>query len=129
MQPRAAGGALPPSPATIAVLRALAPILLAPSILAIAHWDRLLGGLLYAASPRLPWSQLLRRTFGQDVEQCPKCHGRLRLIQSITEPAVATAILDRLGISHETPLVARARDPTDDEARDDDALRAGHTSN
>jgi hypothetical protein len=56
----------------------------------------------------------------KDVEECPKCHGRLRLIQSITEPALATAILDRLGISYETPLVARARDPTDDEARDDD---------
>ena len=98
----------------------LAPILLAPSIVAIAHWNRLKGGLLYAASPRLPWSQLLRRTFATDVEQCPKCHGRLRLIQNITEPAVATAILDRLGIPHETPTAARARDPTDDDARNDD---------
>ena len=76
-----------------------------------------MGGLLYAASPRLPWSQLLRRTFATDVEQCPRCHGRLRLIQNITEPAVAHAILERLG----TPIVAptAARDPTDDDVRDD----------
>ena len=44
-----------------------------PSIVAIAHWNRLMGVLLYAASRRLPWSQLLRRTFAKDIEQCPKC--------------------------------------------------------
>ena len=55
------------------------------------------------------------------MEQCPTCHGRLRLIASITEPTATTAILDRLGLSHETPPLARARDPTDDEARDDDS--------
>jgi hypothetical protein len=119
-QPPADGGTAPPSIATITVRGPLAPILLAPSIVAIAHWNRLMGGLLHAAPPRLPWSQLLRRTFAKDIEQCPKCHGRLRLIQSITEPAVATAILDRLGILHETPTAARARDPTDDDARNDD---------
>ena len=59
-----------------------------------------------------------QRRFGT-LAECPKCHGRLRLIQSITEPTAATAILDRLGLSHETLLVARARDPTDDEARGD----------
>ena len=58
-----------------------------PSILAVAHWDRLMGGLLYAASARLPWAQLLRRTFSVDVEECPRCHGRLRLMENITEPA------------------------------------------
>jgi len=85
----------PPSrAATTAVLGALAPILLSPSILAV-DWDRLLGGLLYAASPRLPWSQLLLRTFAEDVEQCPTCHGRLRLIASTTEPTATIAILDR----------------------------------
>jgi len=99
----------------------LAPILLAPSIVAIAHWNRLMGGLLYAASPRLPWSQLLRRTFAKDVEQCPKCHGRLRLIQSIAEPGVPTpSSTGWASCPHETPTAARARDPTDDDARNDD---------
>ena len=112
------GAAQPPS--TRFVLGALAPIFLAPSILAVAHWNRLMGGLLYAVSPRLPWSQLLRRTFATDVEQCLKCHGRLRLVQSITEPAVAHAILERLGMPIDVPTAARARDPTDDDdVRDD----------
>jgi hypothetical protein len=114
--PPAAGRSLSTS---VAALAALAPILLAPSILAVAHWDRLMAGLLYAVSPRLPWSQLLRRTFATDVEQCPKCLGRLRVIQTITEPAVAHAILDRLGMPSDAPIAARARDPTDDEMRDD----------
>jgi hypothetical protein len=71
-----------------------------------------MGGLLYTSSTRLPWSQLLRRTFSIDVEQCPECHGRLRLIQTVTEPAVAHAILERLGMPTEQPVTARARDPT-----------------
>ena len=71
---------------------------LAPHVLSIAHWDRILA---------------------TDIEQCPKCHGRLRVIQSITEPAVAHAILDRLGVPTEVPTAERARDPTDDEARAD----------
>ena len=120
-QPPAAGGTAPPSIATIAVRGPLGPILLAPSIVAIAHWNRLMGGLLYAASPRLPWSQLLRRTFAKDVEQCPKCHGRLRLIQSIAEPGVPTpSSTGWASCPHETPTAARARDPTDDDARNDD---------
>jgi hypothetical protein len=99
-----------------------APILLAPNILAVAHWNRIMGGLLYAASPYLPWAQLLRRSFDVDIEQCAKCGGRIRLIQSVTEPTVARAILERLGFPTEAPIAARARDPTDgDEVYDDGA--------
>jgi len=43
-----------------------------------------------------------------------------RSIVSIAEPTATIAILDRLGLSHETPPLARARDPTDDDARDED---------
>jgi hypothetical protein len=105
-------------------LGALAPILLTPSILAVAHWDRLMGGLLYAASPYLPWAPLLRRTFAVDVMACPNCHSRLRVIQTITEPSVANAILERLGLPTDAPIAARARDPTDrdgEESYDDGA--------
>jgi hypothetical protein len=77
--------------------------------------------MLYAASPYLPWAQLLRRSFDIDIEQCPKCGGRIRLIQSVTEPSVARAILERLGLPTEAPRAARARDPTDDEIYDDGA--------
>jgi hypothetical protein len=108
----AAGGASakacpPPTPS----FGALAPILLAPNILAVAHWNRLMGGMLYAASPYLPRAQLLRRSFDIDIEQCAKCGGRIRFIQSVTEPNVARAILERLGLPTEAPRPARARDP------------------
>jgi hypothetical protein len=106
------------------VLRAGAPILLAPNILAVAHWSRIMGDLLYAASPYLPWAQLLRCSFDVDIEQCPKCSGRIRLIQSVTEPTVARAILERLGFPTEAPKAARARDPTDgDEEASDERRR------
>lgn len=74
-----------------------------------------MDGLLYAASPYVPWAQLLRRSFDVDIERCSKCGGRIRLIQSVTEPTVAHAILERLGFPTEAPRAARARDPTDDD--------------
>jgi hypothetical protein len=42
-------------------------------VLAVSHWERLLGGAIYAASPRVDWPTLLKRTFDVDVLQCPKC--------------------------------------------------------
>jgi len=116
--PRNPGPVREPSTSTPAVRKTagpLAPLLLAPGILSVAHWDRLLGGLLYAASPRLNWPLLLQRTFAVDVLECPKCQGRMRVIAAIHEPAVASAILDCLGITDEVPSFARARDPTDDD--------------
>jgi hypothetical protein len=93
----------------------LAPILLAPGVLSVRHWDRLLGGLLYAAAGRLNWQLLLRRTFAIDLQRCPMCHGRMRVISAIHEPDVANAILKCLGMPTEVPATARARDPTDDD--------------
>jgi hypothetical protein len=55
---------------------------LAPNIISVRHWDRLLGGLLYAVSPRVDWATLLRRSFSVDVLECPKCHGRLRAVKN-----------------------------------------------
>jgi hypothetical protein len=34
-----------------------------------------------------PWAELLRRTFTVDVETCPRCGGRMRLLAVITDPA------------------------------------------
>ena len=100
---------------------------LAPNVISVRHWDRLLGGLLYAVSPRVDWATLLRRSFSVDVLQCPKCHGRLRMIAVITERESARRILAHLGLPTEPPIVARARDPTDDadEAGDDGQLALG----
>ena len=58
---------------------------LTPNVLAVSHWERLLGGAIYAASPRVDWPTLLKRTFDVGVLQCPKCHGRLRVLAVITE--------------------------------------------
>ncbi|HWL86818.1 MAG TPA: transposase, partial [Polyangiaceae bacterium] len=52
----------PPAPQTSAPCSPTVR-LLAPSILSIRHWDRLLGGALLATSPRIDWATLVRRTF------------------------------------------------------------------
>jgi hypothetical protein len=87
---------------------------LAPNIISVKHWDRLLGGLLYAVRPRVDWATLLRRSFAVDVLDCPKCHGRLRAFAVITERDPVRRILAHLGLPTEHPPIARARDPTDD---------------
>ena len=73
-----------------------------------------MGGLLYAATPRVDWATLLRRSFSVDVLECPKCHDRLRVLAVITEREPVQRILAHLGMPTEAPHVARARDPTDD---------------
>ena len=79
------------------------------------HWDRLLGGLLYAVTPRVDWATLLRRSFAADVLQCPKCQGRLRVVAVITEREPARRVLAHLGMPTSPPPIARSRDPTEDE--------------
>jgi hypothetical protein len=88
--------------------------MLAPNVLAVRHWDRLLGGELYAATPRIDWARLLRRSMDVDALKCPRCDGRLRVLAIITEREPVTRIPMHLGLPTEPPPVARARDPTDD---------------
>ena len=99
-----------------AAVALLAPVViaLAPNILSVSHWGRLLGGLLYAATPRLDWARLLRRTFDVDILECPRCLGRLRVLAVISEREPVQRILRHLGLPTEPPPVARARDPTDE---------------
>jgi hypothetical protein len=79
----------------------------------VKHWNRLLGGALYAATPRLDWASLLRRSFQVDVLACAACGGRLRVLGEVTEPARVRLVLDSLGMPTDAPRVARARDPTE----------------
>jgi hypothetical protein len=90
-----------------------APIVLAPNVLAVEHWNRLFGGLLYAATPRLDWAALLRRSFEVDVLACKQCGGRLRVLGAVTDPAMVRLMLESLGMPTEAPRAARARDPTE----------------
>jgi hypothetical protein len=87
---------------------------LAPNVISVRHWDRLLGGLLYAVQPRVDWATLLRRSLSVDALECPKCHGRLRVVAVITERDATRRILAYLGMPTEPPPIARARDPSDD---------------
>jgi hypothetical protein len=43
-------------------------------------------------------SELMKRVFGIDVLECPRCSGRLRFIQAVTEPLVVSAILASIGL-------------------------------
>ena len=79
-----------------------------PNVLSVKHWERLLGGALYAATPRLDWASLLRRSFQVDVLECARCGGRLRVLGEVTDPAMVRLVLESLGMPTEAPLVARA---------------------
>ena len=85
------------------------------------HWSRLLDGELYAASSRVEWATLLRRTYGVDALRCPKCAGRLRVMATITDPGVVKKILAHLHLPTEPLPRARARDPTGQESVDEGA--------
>ena len=58
-----------------------------------------------------PWAELLKRTFGIDVETCPRCGGRMRLLALITEPPNVARFLRHLGEPTEPPPRAPARAP------------------
>ena len=78
----------------------------APNVLSVAHWARLRGGLLFAASCRIEWALLLQRTFDTDVRQCGRCGGRLSVRAVVTDPASAAKILDALARSRDPPRAA-----------------------
>ena len=41
----------------------------------------------------IPWAELLRRVFGENVLRCPHCRGRRHLISIITDPEVVGRVL------------------------------------
>ena len=78
----------------------------APNILSIAHWDRLLGGALYAPLSRLDWATLLRRTFDVDVKLCHGCRGRMTVRAVVTDSESIARLLGALRRSRDPPLAA-----------------------
>ncbi|MDF2698047.1 MAG: hypothetical protein K0S65_6430 [Labilithrix sp.] len=94
---------------------------LAPNILSVRHWSRLLNGVLYATSPRLRWPQLLQRTFDVDILECPKCHGRIQVVEAVLEKDAVRSILERLDLPVDAPRLVRARDPTTLDGEEPDA--------
>jgi hypothetical protein len=57
------------------------------------------------------WSELMARAFLIDVLDCPRCHGRMKLIALIEEPRVVRKILDHLGLPTDIPSPRPARSP------------------
>lgn len=74
-------------------------IVLSPNVLAVRHWNRLLGGALYAATERVDWTTLLRRSFDVDVLACATCGGRLRVLavakMSAMNPVAVSGVGDQ----------------------------------
>ena len=58
-----------------------------------------------------PWAELLKRTFGFDVLQCPRCEGRMRLLAMVTDPSSITRYLRALDEPTDLPAQAPARGP------------------
>ena len=61
------------------------------------------------SSRRIPWADLLRRVFAEDVLACV-CGGRRDVVALVTDPPLARTILDRLGLAH-PPAVFTPRGP------------------
>jgi len=60
---------------------------------------------------RLLWAALLKRTFGLDLETCPHCGGRMRIVAAITDRLSIKRYLDGVGLSSEIPEIRPARPP------------------
>jgi Putative transposase len=60
---------------------------------------------------RLPWAELLRRVFLVDALDCPRCHGRMRIVAAVTSPDAAERILRHLGENPAPPPIAGPRAP------------------
>ena len=60
---------------------------------------------------RLPWATLLRRVFLVDALDCPRCHGRMRIVAAVMEATAVERILRHLGQEPRAPTFAPARAP------------------
>jgi hypothetical protein len=53
-----------------------------------------------------PWAELLARTFGIDVLECPSCKGRMKLVALVKKPASIARFLE--GIDEPTSVPERS---------------------
>ena len=57
------------------------------------------------------WAELLKRTFDIDVLECPKCHGRMKLLAMITDGKSVERYLTKLGEPTDVPGRSPSRGP------------------
>ena len=88
-----------------------------PNVLSARHLSRIGGGLLFAATSKVPWATLLARTFQVDVTSCARCDGRLEVRAVVTDLDIAPKILDAI------PTAARAPPALDAKVRIDGVLQ------
>ena len=62
---------------------------------------------------RMTWAQRLKRVFNIDIETCPECAGKVKVIASIEDPRVIKKILDHLGLDSLAPTPWPPRGPPD----------------
>ena len=67
------------------------------------------SGCAHASPARIGWARLLKRVFEIDVEPCPNCGGKLKIIAAILEAAVIERILAHLGLQARAPPRGPAR--------------------
>jgi hypothetical protein len=59
----------------------------------------------------MTWAQRLKRVFNIDIEVCPECEGKVRVIASIEDPQVIKKILNHLGLESRAPTPWLPRGP------------------
>jgi hypothetical protein len=109
--------ALAPAPTLALAVHAVAAVpaepvvLVDPAMITVEHWRRRDDGELFAGARYVAWAVLRKRTFGFEVLRCPTCSRKIRVISTITEPAVAPEILEPLGVRASPLPRAPARAP------------------
>jgi hypothetical protein len=58
---------------------------------------------------RLTWAQLLKRIFGIDAERCPRCGGKLKIVEVLFPGDTLSMLLDGLGLPNAPPKPASAK--------------------
>jgi hypothetical protein len=61
----------------------------------------------------IPWAELMRRVWAEDVLACPRCGGRMRVIAAVTSREAIRRILEHLGLPPRAPPLSPARLPDD----------------
>jgi hypothetical protein len=67
------------------------------------------GDAAHGRPMRLGWAKLLKRVFNLDLEHCPNCGGKLKVIAAILERPSIEKILNHLGLEARAPPRAPAR--------------------
>ena len=62
-------------------------------------------------SARIPWADLMKRTWGVDLLLCTSCGGKRRVVACVFSSVVTAEILTHLGLPAHPLGLAPARDP------------------